>query len=104
MTEVEKENRRKKNEAATRKAKAIFLQSMNTMDMTNQDESSQNDMRCDNQSPSENVENEHESPHENEEIDNDNDAVSNNQSSHENEEIEHDDFSMNAQKRMIMMV
>ena len=40
MTEVEKENRRKKNEAATRKAKAIFLQSMNTMDMTNQDESS----------------------------------------------------------------
>ena len=75
----------------TRKAKARFLQSMSATNMTNQDEKSQNDMRCDDHSPSENAENEHES-HEIEEIDNDDEAASNDKSSHENKEIEHDVF------------
>ena len=85
--------------AAIRKAKARFLQSMREINVETEDESSQNEIRSNDQSPSEN---EHKSNHENEEIDNDYNAPSNNQSSHENEEIEHEYFLMNTQKRMTM--
>ena len=88
--------------AVIRKAKARFLQSMREINVETEDDSSQNEIRSNDQSPSENAENEHKSTHENEAIDNDYNAPSNNQSSHENEEIEHEYFLMSTQKRMTM--
>ena len=75
MTDIEKENHRKKNMAATSKAKASFLQSMRVMNVANEDESSQNDMTSNNQSPSENTGNEC----------NNYGTISNNQHPYENE-------------------
>ena len=56
MTEIEKENRRKKNIAATKKFKASFLQTMRAMSVENEAKSSQNDITYNDQYPSENKE------------------------------------------------